>query len=211
MGLCGCHLQEKLKCSNGIHDGKSWHRVCINISRERQKICRIVAIKIRGKILCSGELGGLCCRWKAYHQNLDMIDEMKHLPGTWIWKPFTIFVRRRPDVCSLCLVTAAENVSVQFVFWILGPLSKTCLRAPKTAATWHFPLLQKRLPLILAFSTYAVIRAVIVVCLYSCDKVSSEDNIEYLFIIIHWQHAFPKRYLFWFCSFLFIVSVVKTI
>ena len=22
-GLCGCHLQEKLKCSNGIHDGKS--------------------------------------------------------------------------------------------------------------------------------------------------------------------------------------------
>ena len=56
MGLCVCHLQEKLKCSNGIHDGKSWHGVCINISRERQKICRIVAIKISGKILCSGEL-----------------------------------------------------------------------------------------------------------------------------------------------------------
>ena len=68
MGLCGCHLQEKLKCSNGIHDGQSWHRVCINISRERHKICRIVAIKITGKVLCSGEIGCLCCPWKACHQ-----------------------------------------------------------------------------------------------------------------------------------------------
>ena len=25
------------------------------------------------------ELGGLHCRWKAYHQDLDRIDEMKHL------------------------------------------------------------------------------------------------------------------------------------
>ena len=26
--------------------------------------------------------GGLCCRWNVYHdQNLDMIDEMKHLLG----------------------------------------------------------------------------------------------------------------------------------
>ena len=84
------------------------------------------------------ELIGLCCRWNAYHQNLDMIDEMKHLPGAWIWKKhFTIVlfaVRRRPEVCCLCLVTAVENVSVQFVFWSLGPLSKTFL-------------LQKRLPL----------------------------------------------------------------
>ena len=34
-------------------------------------------------------------------------------------KPFTIVlfvVRRRPEVCCLCLVTAAENGSVQFVF-----------------------------------------------------------------------------------------------
>ena len=38
-------------------------------------------MKIRGNIVCSGELGGLRCRWNAYHQNLDMIDEMKHLPG----------------------------------------------------------------------------------------------------------------------------------
>ena len=104
--------------------------------------------------LCSGELGGLCCRWSVYHQNLDMIDEMKHLiPGAWIWKKhFTIVlfaVRRRPEVCCLCLITAVENMSVQFVFWGLGPLSKTCL-------------LQKRLPVsavkaIWSFSTYAVI------------------------------------------------------
>ena len=50
---------------------------------------------------------------------------------------FTIVLfalRRRPEVCCLCLVNAVENVSVQFVFWSLGPLSKTCL-------------VQKRLPL----------------------------------------------------------------
>ena len=56
-------------------------RIDISRSGERQEICRIVAMKIRGNILCSGELGGLCCRWNVYHQNLDMIDEMKHLPG----------------------------------------------------------------------------------------------------------------------------------
>ena len=133
MGLCDCNLKEKLECSNGIHDGKNWHQIRISRSGERQKICRIVAMKIRGNILCSGELGGLCCRWNECHQNLDMIDEIKHLPGAWIWKKhFTIVlfaVRRRPEVCCLCLVT----VSVQFVFWSLGPHSKTCL-------------LQKRLP-----------------------------------------------------------------
>ena len=100
----------------------------ISRSDERQKICWIVAMRIRGNILW--ELGGLCCWWNAYHQNLDMIDEMKHLPGAWIWKKrFTIVlfaIWRRPEVCCLCLVTAAENVSVQ--------VRKTCL-------------LQKRLPL----------------------------------------------------------------
>ena len=109
MGLCGCNLKEKLECSNGIHDGKNWHQIRISRSGERQKICRIVAMKIRGNILCSGKLDGLCCWWNAYHQNLDMIDEMKHLP--WAWKPFTIvlFFRRRAEVCCLSLVTAAES------------------------------------------------------------------------------------------------------
>ena len=141
MALCGCNLKEKLKCSNGIHVGKKWHQIRLSRSGERQKICRIVAMKISGNILCSGELDGLCCRWDAYHQNLDMIDDTKHLPGTWIWKPFTIvlFVRRKPEVCCLCLITAAENFSVQNVFWSLGPLSKTCLHVSKTAATQHFP------------------------------------------------------------------------
>ena len=90
MGLCGRNLKEKLECSNGIHDGKNWHQIRISRSGERQKICRIVAMKIRGNILCSGELGGLCCRWNVYHQNLDMIDEMKHLPGAWIWKNISL-------------------------------------------------------------------------------------------------------------------------
>ena len=109
MGLCGCNLKETLQCSNGIHVGKNWHQIRISRSGERQKICRIVAMKIRRNILCSGKLDGLCCWWNAYHQNLDMIDEMKHLP--WAWKPFTIvlFFRRRAEVCCLSLVTAAES------------------------------------------------------------------------------------------------------
>ena len=82
MAICGSNLKEKLKCSNGIHEGKKWHRIRLSRSGERQKICRIVAMKISGNILCSGELDGLCCRWHADHQNLDMIDDMKHLPGT---------------------------------------------------------------------------------------------------------------------------------
>ena len=131
MELCGRNFKEKLECSNGIQNGKNWHQIRISRSGERQKICQIVSMKIRGNILCSGELGGLCCRWNVYHQNLDMTDEMKHLPGAWIWKKyFTIVlfaVRRRPEVCCLCLFTAGENMSVQFVFWGLGPLSKTCL------------------------------------------------------------------------------------
>ena len=44
-------------------------------------ICQIDEMKIRGNILCSGVLGDLCCRWNAYHQNLDRIDEFKHLLG----------------------------------------------------------------------------------------------------------------------------------
>ena len=50
MGLCGCNLKEKLECSNGIHDGKNWHQIRISRSGERQKICWIVAMKIRGNI-----------------------------------------------------------------------------------------------------------------------------------------------------------------
>ena len=69
--LCGCNLKEKLKWSNSIHDGKNWHQIRISRSGERQKICRIIAMKIRGNIPCSGELGSLCCQWNTYHQNLN--------------------------------------------------------------------------------------------------------------------------------------------
>ena len=53
MGLCGCDLKEKLECSNCIHKGEKKKKKRINRSGERQKICRIVERKIRGKILCS--------------------------------------------------------------------------------------------------------------------------------------------------------------
>ena len=120
MGLCGCNLKEKLECSNGIHDGKNWHQIRISRSGERQKICRIVAMKIRGNILCSGELGGLCCRWNVFDQNLDMIDEMKDLPGAWIWKMFWAFRAGSTSPLS-CLLLSRP-------FFLLPTISKRLLR-----------------------------------------------------------------------------------
>ena len=89
MGLCGCNLKEKFECSNGIHKGTIWHQTCISRSSDRQKI--ILSNRwnedsrkysLFKKKLAAG------CRWNAYRQNLDRIDEMKHLPGVWIWKTF---------------------------------------------------------------------------------------------------------------------------
>ena len=73
------------------------------------------------------ELGGMHCRWNAYHQNLDRTDEMKHfkirgmnlknLSLSWL-----LFAWRRTDVWCLCPVTAAyKNFSVHLAFWSLGP------------------------------------------------------------------------------------------
>ena len=53
MGLCGCNLKEKFVCSNGIPKGTIWHWIRISRSGDKQKICRIVEMKIRGNILCS--------------------------------------------------------------------------------------------------------------------------------------------------------------
>ena len=128
MRLCGCNHKEKLGCSNGI---LMEYQIRISRSGERQKICRIVAMKIRGNILCSGELGGLCCWWNAYHQNLDRIDEMKHLPGAWIWKTFRYCIIHSEATWGLllCLVTAAENVSPLACL----PLARPFFYAPTTS------------------------------------------------------------------------------
>ena len=171
MGLCGRNLKEKLECSNGIHDGKNWHQIRISRSGERRiETSRIVAIKIRGNILCSRELGGLCCWWNVYHQNLDMIDEMKHLPEAWIWKNISLlyyspFGSDLRCVVYVSLLLACENIRFSsLLFWSLGPLSKTCL-------------LQKWLPL-------SAVRAMVILhvrcdrwCLSCCGYVSSENNI----------------------------------
>ena len=143
MGLCGCSLKRSWSVQTVFTMKKNWHQIRISISGERQKICRIVAMKIRENSPCSGELGGfggLCCRWNVCHQHLDMIDEMKNLPGAWIWKNMSLLYyspfggNLRSVVYHVSFMAAVENMSVQFVFWSLGPLSKTCL-------------LQKRLPL----------------------------------------------------------------
>ena len=133
MGLCGCNLKEKLECSNGIHDGKNWHQIRISRSGERQKICRIVAMKIRGNILCSGELGGLCCRWNVCHQNLDMIDELKHLPGAWIKKTFHYCIIRRSEVTWGLLFIMSRYCSRKYVDSVCVLKFRS---APKTAATF---------------------------------------------------------------------------
>ena len=53
MGLSACNLKEELGCSNGFHKGTISHQIRISRSGDRQNICRIVEIKIRGNILCS--------------------------------------------------------------------------------------------------------------------------------------------------------------
>ena len=77
MGLCGCNLKEKLECSNGIHDGRIDIRYALpEVARDKRFAERSEEI-----FFAQENSGGLCCRWNEYHQNLDMIDEMKHLPG----------------------------------------------------------------------------------------------------------------------------------
>ena len=66
MGLCGGNFKEKLECS----PYSQWKELTSDThwgSGKRQKICRIVAMKIRGNIFCSGELDGMCCRWNIYY------------------------------------------------------------------------------------------------------------------------------------------------
>ena len=48
--LYGCNLI-KSECSNGFQKGTIWHQIRISRSGDRQKICRIVEMKIRGNIL----------------------------------------------------------------------------------------------------------------------------------------------------------------
>ena len=80
MGLCAFmwlySVKEKLDCLNGIHKATIRRQVCISRSGVRQKICRIVEMKIREIFFPQKELGGLHCRWHAYHQSLGRIDEM---------------------------------------------------------------------------------------------------------------------------------------
>ena len=90
-GLHGCNLKEKLEGSNGTKKATFWHQIRISRSddrQNRQKISRIVEMRIRGNILCSKRTCGLHCEWDAYHQDLDSIDKTKHLQGAWIWKTF---------------------------------------------------------------------------------------------------------------------------
>ena len=82
MGLCGCNLKEELDCLNGIDEGKNGHQIRHSRSDERQKICRIVAMKISEEIFFAQENLAACVVDRTHTiKILDMIDEMKHLPG----------------------------------------------------------------------------------------------------------------------------------
>ena len=148
------------------------------------------------------ELGGMHCRWNAYHQNLDRTDEMKHfkirgmnlknLSLSWL-----LFAWRRTDVWCLCPVTAAyKNFSVHLAFWSLGPPPlPPDMSSPKTVAT--------------CAAKAMVISHVCcdLWCLYSCDFVISE------FFIIHGTHSVNNIH-FWQCYYyyffvVFIVPLVK--
>ena len=60
---------------------KEWFDIkCPSAEVETNKTL-VESLKSRSEEIFSvqKELGGLHCRWKAYHQDLDRIDEMKHL------------------------------------------------------------------------------------------------------------------------------------
>ena len=65
------------------------------------------------------------------HQNLDRIDDMKHLPGAWIWKTFRYCIIHSEATWGLllCPVTAAENVSPLACL----PLARPFFHAPTTS------------------------------------------------------------------------------
>ena len=168
MGLCGHNLKEKLECSNSIHEGKNWHQIRISRSGKRKRFVELLQIWRSEEIFFAQENLAACV--------VDGMHTIKTWTGLMKWntyqghefeKPFTIvlFLRRRPEVCCLCLVTAAEMSPYSLhVFWSLGPLGKICL-------------LQKWLPL-------RAVKAMVIFheycdcwCLYSCDYVSSENNI----------------------------------
>ena len=55
------------------------------------------------------------------------------------WRSEEIFFAQE-NLAACVLVTAVENVSIQFVFWSSGPLSKTCLlRKRLQLSNGHFP------------------------------------------------------------------------
>ena len=115
---------------------------------------------------------GLCCRWNAYqayhwyHQNLGRIDEMKHLPGAWIWKTFSLvyYSSFGGDLRSVVYVSWLKQKTARYSLCsevYVRLVLKTCL-------------LQKRLPL-------SAVKAMVIFhvrcdrcCLYCCD---SENNI----------------------------------
>ena len=76
------------------------------------------------------------------------------LMGGMNWKHLSLVYR--PQVCYLCLVAAAENILLQFVFWSLHLHSKTCL-------------FQKRLPLRAVKAMFIFHEHSVRWCLYSCD------------------------------------------
>ena len=89
LAFCECSLRRRRSkpSTNGLDE-------CVGRLQRRLCECgyfQLVGRLPRGKVTALGEKThsinhqllkhGLCCRWNAYHQNLDRIDEMKDLPG----------------------------------------------------------------------------------------------------------------------------------
>ena len=139
-------------------------------------------------------------KYSLLRRTWQLVLSMKHIPsnlghdkdwwnetltrGMNLKKPFTIVlfaVRSQPEVCCLCLVTAVESVSVHFVFWSLGLLSKKCL-------------LQKWLPLKRSKSNGHFPRTLW--SLVSVQLWLRKPREQHLTTFYNTQHAFFKRYPF---------------
>ena len=169
MGLCGHNLKEKLECSNSIHEGKNWHQIRISRSGKRKRFVKLLQWRSE-EIFFAQENLAACV--------VDGMDTIKTWTGLMKWNTYQGHEFEKPGLSLLYYSFGGDLRSAVYVlllqqkmspyslhvFWSLGLLGKICL-------------LQKWLPL-------RAVKAMVIFheycdcwCLYSCDYVSSENNI----------------------------------
>ena len=147
-----------MECSNGIHDGKNWHLIRISRSGGRQNDLSNRWNEDQRKYSLLRRTWWLVLSMECIPSKLGQDWWNETLMGGMNLKHLSLVYR--PQVCCLCLVAAAENILLQFVFWSLHSHSKTCL-------------FQKQLPLRAVKAMFIFHVHSVRWCLYSCNQGSS--------------------------------------